>query len=89
MLLAKMEALRAKVSSRSTVATGVILVLAMSFISMVTSSYTADHIKGASSCKVSTDTKLKSAYNLSMISAIFSALLCLTMGLVLVGVIKL
>ena len=63
----------------------VAVVLMLAFTGMITSAYTADHIK-KSSCGMSSDTKLASAYHWATGSALLSAVLTIAMAAVMVKV---
>lgn len=71
--------------SRKELVMSVGVILALAFAGIVTSAYTADHIK-KSKCNMSTDTSLTSAYHWSSWSAVLSTLLMLSMAGVLVKV---
>ena len=83
---AMMMAGRAAVNlkQRKTIAIGAGIVLAASFVGMVTSAYTADHVK-RSSCE-STDANLQKAYKWSWVSATVAAGSAVAAGAVLAAV---
>ena len=74
-----------KFKSRKHLITSVFVVLVLAFTGMVTSAYTADHIKN-SSCSMSTDAKLSSAYKWATGSAVLSAILTVAMAGVMIKV---
>lgn len=71
--------------SRGQLVAGVGLILLFAFASMVSSGYTADHIK-RSGCDMSKDAKLKDAYSWSTGSAVASAVVVVAMIGVLVKI---
>ena len=71
--------------SRKELVISIVFVLAMAFASLVTSSYTADHMK-KSKCDMKSDASFKSAYNWATGSAIIGTLLFLAMCSTLVHI---
>ena len=71
------------VKSRGMLTASIGVVLLLAFAGMVTAAYTADHIK-RSSCDMTKDEMLTSAYKWSVGSAVISALVAVAMGAALV-----
>jgi hypothetical protein len=79
LLVAKQMATNAR--ERKTLAVASTVVLLASFAGMVTSSYTADHIK-RSSCDMTKDEKLQKAYTWAWSSAVLAAGVTVAAGVV-------
>lgn len=70
--MALAERTSVNIKNRKNAAMGAGIVLAASFAGMVSSAYTADHIK-RSGCNMDTDKTMKEAYRSAWISALISA----------------